>query len=1834
MYRFVCTHLSKSRNISGTCKKISQSTRYHFSNSKPSSSSATRERSEEPEDTNNNETSAENSNRPVTCPAKLQHVHVCTKTFGLGNVKNASHLAEHPKLYTNNFLTVNPPVPSISKKYFHIYSISKDRIPIDDPAIPVKRLYSGYSYRHLGTDELDNYKMALHDLQRIKSQKLDSQWRPKTSGSYKSSSAHSSSMWLKTRKRHTSKTDISYPTHTINHHLKLNKRYRIREGATDCQVDVLEQALISSKKMEEQMQRVTQCLDAKYSKKGKMITNKPKRENLINITISKKKSTSSAKARKSQKSQERPEVSPTAQSYIQYHPTIKNASKEVKMRLKRKYVQLLLKPSKQQGLLSSNWNQPEVKDELEEEPYQDDNVKAEETNAEEANFSEFEKEAVAQPAEIVMAEMEDHVESARYPQRVYVDISTPYEIDKVCLITKSDKHSSEAQKVSRSEILDENTEAIQPTSNQRGPKVQKAQINLANMEKDLENTNKFIKELTDLEDRNLGSLAEQVRISKKIDQLMQHREKITQELRSLIAVPGKKNEVAEPRIKPPEKTEIEPLEYDEIENLNSEAVKKNQRANRLRRIMEHHSIIEERNAQMELQKPKINTRKSSIMKNIGELLEKNKRRDQVKQELLDLELGNIKPLSRSEEERMIQKHPQMKSIQAKPAAPETTEASSYLEEPDEVEELNEKASAKVRMARHQNMLRRQQMEIDKLKEQMAAVVATPTVEKESPKGDKKIAVLVEKNNRAERVREKIENFNDSTTGREKEHATRVTRPRQDVKPMKEDSRAEPTTERSDEITTETEIHKKVPASKIEDTVKKILNAVLLNQIIPPVKSELQQEDVEKESEEKLCSLANENMKSSKDKKNDKIKRIEEPTKNQTQDSQNGTHNSPQKEAISPKQQKEPVCSIPTLKEKDPSEDDEDLDVVLVRDRENQNKEVTAKERPKEVPSHDLKEKTSTNQETLQCRYQKLLSELGIKNINGIVPVDVAKELEPIPIKTKKEIQPVCETTGIMINPNLTQQEYKSDMNQNKNSVIQLKSSKETGTVKEENIKDLIIQPNLEAKDITKIDPKKADLSVNITDAIKTVMLDDTLHTVEKLNETPLKYYVSTNNAIEKTTEKPLECRVEIGAPNSIFSGKNVSGKTTENPLECRVDNLISTCKKVPEILTISNINETVMKEYFMEKILPGTFETIYLPKSEVVVNFKNEPMEAKTYIGHAQCPVNDNKGSSINESKNVEDKIKKKVIKLKDGISELYTRVKRKSSREMTMKQFEMSAGDSEQKADKAKDNENVKMNEGINIKNIEKSCENKTQTEVLDTKPSSTSSKQSYPKNSVSRLGNKIRVPPPVRPPSGKDKEKRKKDKPKGKKDMVLPPKRKDGDTGAVLSGKSYKPESSKNSEKNTAEKISGLEGNKLIKSTNDLQQTKGTLEVQRDTTVGQTSKTEPQKKDSSKTVVATSEKIDKMEEKKPLKSLDNYKYEEEKSETQRDVVLPNKLSLNSVAPQASQQVHELKTNVTNTGRILNLQENKPISGEYKHEKDKFKEQKNIATHPLRASEKTSHQGYSAKSSGTDVERAFNLGENKSTKSLDIIPPLGASEKKSHLGYSAKSSGTDIERPSNFGENNSTKSLGIVPSLGASEKTSHQGYSAKSSGTDVERASNFGENKSTKSRDIVPPLGASEKKSHLGCSAKSCGTDTERPSSFGENKSTKSLGFAPSLGASEKTSNQGYSAKSSGTDAERASNLGENKSTKSLDIVPSLGASEKKSHQGYSAKSNGTDTERASNFGENKSTKSLGFAPPLGASEKTSHQGYSAKSSGTDTERASNYGENKSTKSLGIFLL
>ncbi|XP_050292910.1 uncharacterized protein LOC126733597 isoform X3 [Anthonomus grandis grandis] len=438
MYKFLCANITKPRNVSNAYKKLVQAQKVHQDSSKPSSAPGQKRPTTEGQHEENQEFEDENmTNRPSTSPSHLQRSTalppVSLPTFKPFPEVTPLKMKSYPKFYTGHFIRIDPPTPSISKKYYHVYSINGPSLKRSNGSLKTKKLTEQDRENYLSALE------SLHDIERNKSGfQFKAVHRPSKAGTAVNE-AYLKQFNKKKFQKADSNGSIRYPTHTIKHTLKINRRYKIRQESAERRIKELEEKHRKKYHMKMFMpppptKKITYPTLVEHIKKGK-----------LKIPMPEKKYLEKGPVEASEANQEPHEDVTLEQpqdalehdfdSLVRSHPTIENASKEVKMKLKTKFIQLLIKTARSPRFRSER--QLAAIESKQEESAALVPV-SQETSPEKAVIipEDAEELIVSHPKKWTKppVSLEDsyHV-IYRYPRRVYVDEPSKYEVDKVCV---------------------------------------------------------------------------------------------------------------------------------------------------------------------------------------------------------------------------------------------------------------------------------------------------------------------------------------------------------------------------------------------------------------------------------------------------------------------------------------------------------------------------------------------------------------------------------------------------------------------------------------------------------------------------------------------------------------------------------------------------------------------------------------------------------------------------------------------------------------------------------------------------------------------------------------------------------------------------------------------------------------------------------------------------------------------------------------------------------------------------------------------------------------------------------------------------------------------------------------------------------------------------------------------------------------------------------------------------------------------------------------------------------------------------------------------------------
>ncbi|KAL1489437.1 hypothetical protein ABEB36_014332 [Hypothenemus hampei] len=355
MYKLLYVNIAKSSHFTGA--RLVHSRRYHSNRSQLATNCNTKKILDDIPEVNEQENSyVEN---PMPSSSKdLAAVSITPKlsTYKMEKpqTRTAMHVVkDYSKFYAGNCTISNLSSSNISKRNHHVYSIFN--------LSGTKRFLSHFSLRKNMTDNAkENYRRALRDLYDIQASKSKFQFKSQNMCLNPGFIVEESIAKSEKRKNRATKLDITYPTHTFKHNWALSKRFRIREGGSDQKAFELN--------TEDKFKIRKKIMKKKFS--PKVITYptmvKPLKKNRLPLEAFLKKETPEKKVEiklPQQKivavkgsldvscdlendSHDCDKIEKEFNLLIKNHPTIENASNEAKMKLKAKFIQLLLKSAR------------------------------------------------------------------------------------------------------------------------------------------------------------------------------------------------------------------------------------------------------------------------------------------------------------------------------------------------------------------------------------------------------------------------------------------------------------------------------------------------------------------------------------------------------------------------------------------------------------------------------------------------------------------------------------------------------------------------------------------------------------------------------------------------------------------------------------------------------------------------------------------------------------------------------------------------------------------------------------------------------------------------------------------------------------------------------------------------------------------------------------------------------------------------------------------------------------------------------------------------------------------------------------------------------------------------------------------------------------------------------------------------------------------------------------------------------------------------------------------------------------------------------------------------
>ncbi|CAG9767887.1 unnamed protein product [Ceutorhynchus assimilis] len=259
---------------------------------------------------------------------------------------------------------------------------------------------------------------------------------------------------MKRTRKKTLKTEVCYPTHTVKHNLTLSKRYRIREGSVENKIKELEDRVKQQRKLKSKMfktKRITYPTLIEHAiKKGRFNTitvenkdpEKPPFQwqplSELKIEVIKHEPEEEKEFQELCEALEAKKVVEEIEGLIKTHPSIEHPpNKEVKMKLKNQFMQLLINHGKKRQTPPTNKETNDEMDKKLTKLEESKSCKAEE-NVEEIHPNEVgEIEQATQDKEIItkyprMSNAQE-VADVRYAKTMRFDDGNHFDIDKVCI---------------------------------------------------------------------------------------------------------------------------------------------------------------------------------------------------------------------------------------------------------------------------------------------------------------------------------------------------------------------------------------------------------------------------------------------------------------------------------------------------------------------------------------------------------------------------------------------------------------------------------------------------------------------------------------------------------------------------------------------------------------------------------------------------------------------------------------------------------------------------------------------------------------------------------------------------------------------------------------------------------------------------------------------------------------------------------------------------------------------------------------------------------------------------------------------------------------------------------------------------------------------------------------------------------------------------------------------------------------------------------------------------------------------------------------------------------
>ncbi|XP_048521822.1 uncharacterized protein LOC109542950 isoform X3 [Dendroctonus ponderosae] len=315
MYKLICANIAKSRNFTHSYKKVALANRIHLDASRPQSAPPSTSLEENAEELNDEENGA-----PISSGARNQKP---------SKANRGSASKPHPTL--SHLVKPQPPAAATSRRSFHLNAISS----------PSRRTCFTQGPRNSIEEEVkESYRRAMNQLYSMQQDKPEFQFKEQAVHPLATSTKRRLSLQqAKHQKKVAGRTGITYPTHTYKHNLTFSRRYRLREESAERKVRELEEEFTKRMKMQRKMFKT---ITAKTITYPNLVENLKKSRPLVEERQPPQPERPTIKVVQPPQQQTRD----GSDASIKSHPIIGAASKEAKMKLKSKFVQLLLRSTR------------------------------------------------------------------------------------------------------------------------------------------------------------------------------------------------------------------------------------------------------------------------------------------------------------------------------------------------------------------------------------------------------------------------------------------------------------------------------------------------------------------------------------------------------------------------------------------------------------------------------------------------------------------------------------------------------------------------------------------------------------------------------------------------------------------------------------------------------------------------------------------------------------------------------------------------------------------------------------------------------------------------------------------------------------------------------------------------------------------------------------------------------------------------------------------------------------------------------------------------------------------------------------------------------------------------------------------------------------------------------------------------------------------------------------------------------------------------------------------------------------------------------------------------